>query len=168
MGFMVKALNTATGEGGGIGWLGALIGGGGRRMAIGGLAGGIVGGATTDSNSPSDMFRGVLGGAVAGTALGGLTTKTAMSAAWGARGAGWGGIKLGAKGGVGAATGILNNPGTSLAIGGLGVAGYTMGMSGPSTSQLNTDEMMTVASARQSFRSSTDGLVQGLHRGRNK
>ena len=202
----------------------AMLGGGGRRMMTGAIAGGLYGGLSSDSNTATGTFRDVMGGALVGLGIGAATTRTAMSlagagikgamrlphtmrAAKAARGLGAGpfealsfghyaathssgfknfteglrglgnvGLSIG-KAGTRMAKFAIKNPKTSLALAG-GTVGLTaLAMSGPGESSMSAEAMNTYAASLGTpstgvvgpmFENSTQGLVQGLHRGRHR
>lgn len=166
------------------------------RPMAGGLAGGIYGAATTDKFSPTQRFRDVAKGAMAGVAIGMAPTALRLLGPTAARGAvnlglgmGKAGLSLAApvaKTGFGLAEFAISNP--RLAVGmaaGLAVGGYALFGGGPSggveghaalaqqTGISSTGyDLGMGGTGRQDpqnmFTNSANGLVQGLHRGRHR
>ena len=187
---LVSDAVVAAAKGVGKGVYHAGLAGGARRVATGMLAGGIIGGATTDSNTGTGFFRSMMGGALMGAGIGGLTTRTFRRAAWGglkglsrglgrgARRGAWpavkGGVRLGVGLGRGAVNFALNNPVLTGTVGAVGLGGYIMfgtqthGHRAVATEQMGAMmENYGPSEGMTRLHSSTQGLVQGLHAGRH-
>lgn len=179
------------------GLFGAFLGGGGRRILTGATAGALYGGLASDANTPTARFGDVLGGALIGAGIGGLTTRMTGRGVWGlAKNLPYGlaaktGLRVARTGlnlGVGMARFAYRHPRTALLLGG-GVAGaYAAWPGGAGESGMGEAEMAAIAqrhggpstgfnigrgagrrqSDRQMFMESTFGLTQGLHQSRHR
>jgi hypothetical protein len=163
---------------------------GGRRMAVGTVAGGTVGYATSDNNTPTGQFKDTLMGAAMGLGIGTLSTKTVLRNSWSLAKNSRGyvaegithGVSLGMRAGAGAARFALNNPGTAVGLGALGLGTVALANSGYSSNSAGIDEANAYAQqtemqstgqvsnveSRSALIGSTYGLTQGLHRGRHR
>lgn len=190
MGFILQAAKSKTAAGVGLGVRG-LLGGGGRRMVTGAVAGGLYGGLSSDKNTDTGVFRQAMFGAAMGLGVGALTTKTVMKGAWGATkfaGKKTPGLLMNtAKLGIKAGRFGLRNPKTALLLGGAGYGAYALAGSGGGSFSGSVGDMSTIAqmnnisstgfnpgmgtntrqAANQNWMASTVGLTQGLHRGRH-
>lgn len=157
MGFFGKALM------GGVKGIGKLtLGGGGRRMVTGAAIGSIYGGATSEANTPTGIFRDMIGGAAIGIGAGALTARSLWMksrpaslrglfnspVAKGVKGAarlGMGAGKIGLRAGFGAIKFTARHPYAALGIAGAGYGMYALGNSGPGQSGMNEKEMAAIA-----------------------
>jgi len=171
-----------------------MVGGGIRRMAVGGLIGGAVGGGMSEQASTTGRVRDAVAGAAMGLGVGALTTRSAFGIAkgigvGGMAKLGWGATKMGTKAGIGigkAGFGIgrwaLKNPKTALLAGGGLAAGYGVIAGGAPGGGVSTEDreayLQAVGGSSSGFApgmggdfralaGSAGGLVQGLHRGRH-
>lgn len=157
------------------------------RMALGAGVGSIYGAATSDANTSTGQFRDIAAGALIGLGIGSATTGTAIK---GAFSLGKGAVarpSIGrspvahmirgtAKAGMGVGRFALNNPKAAamLTVGGLGM--YGLSRTGPGSTDLDIDQTAQLAEqmsgtqniSRVMYQNSTEGLVQGLHKGRHK
>jgi hypothetical protein len=159
---------------------GKALGGPLRRVGVGTVAGGIYGGATSDFNTPEgmagDIFRGAAVGGMIGVGTTAAAWKTAGRSLWASRHAagpvaraGWGAGKMTARAAGGAIRAAPNLIGGTAAV----AASYGIFMGGgadPVRSAM-ADQVRPMingpAPEDLEFRSSTNGVVQGLHSSRH-
>jgi len=155
----------------------AFLGGGVRRVATGVGIGGLLGAATSDRNSPTGRLQDIAGGALLGLGIAGLTTRTAGvigkgigKAFWRSKGAiGRAGLRAGRGLGNIAVNFALKHP--VLTFGGIATGMAYSSLFRPDTLrgaalEAAQNEISGPSTPTQQFQSSTDGIVQGLHRRR--